>query len=155
MEHQNSAGVCNGATRAKQKCSTENAEPYEGCTNKPGNVQDAWSVIVTSVSGLHAHKGKPSMRWPTCSKAISRLFPRPYPNLLTSKFRGNKKELRLVQRGSLQARTHKASVLGSTPLNALLFFRTTNFYHKGRVCVVQFSICRARRALVLLLYGEV
>ena len=26
---------------------SENAEPNEGCTNKPGNVRDAWSVIVT------------------------------------------------------------------------------------------------------------
>ena len=27
--------VCNGTTKAKQKRSTENAEPHVGCTNKP------------------------------------------------------------------------------------------------------------------------
>ena len=80
------AYVCNGITRAKRKRWTENAEPNKGFTNKPG--KGAWSVIVTNVSSLHAHEGKPSMRWPTSSKAISRLFPRPYPNLFTSKFQG-------------------------------------------------------------------
>ena len=37
---------------------TEDAEPNEGCTNEPGNVQDAWGVIVTLLLGLHAHDGK-------------------------------------------------------------------------------------------------
>ena len=61
--------MCNGTTKAKQKRLTENAEPHVGCTNKPGIVRGTWSVIVTIVSGLHAHKGKP-----TTPKAISGLF---------------------------------------------------------------------------------
>ena len=31
----------------EQARSTDNAEPTEGCTNEPGRVRDAWSVIVT------------------------------------------------------------------------------------------------------------
>ena len=62
-------GVCNGTTKAKQKRSTENAEPHVGCTNKPGSVRGEWSVIVTTVLGIHAHEGKP-----TTPKAVFRLF---------------------------------------------------------------------------------
>ena len=48
--------MCNGTTKAKQKRSTENAEPRVGCTNKPGDERGEWSAIGTSALGLYAHK---------------------------------------------------------------------------------------------------
>ena len=52
--------MCNGTTKAKQKRSTENAQPHVGCTNKPGDERGEWSAIETSVLGLYAHEGKPT-----------------------------------------------------------------------------------------------
>ena len=46
----------------EQARSTENAESNEGCTNESGNVRGTWHVIVTKVSGLHAHEGSPPLR---------------------------------------------------------------------------------------------
>ena len=80
--------VCNGTTKAKQKRSTENAEPRVGCTNKPGDVQGEWSAIGTCALGLFAHKAHPLLQ------------------------RGG--GARTTIRGSLFTSTPKASVFGST-----------------------------------------
>ena len=53
---------CNGTTKAKQKRSTENAEPHVGCTNKPGDVQGEWSAIGTCALGLFAHTAHPPLQ---------------------------------------------------------------------------------------------
>ena len=42
----------------EQARSTEDAEPNEGCTNEPGDVQEAWEVIVTLLLGWQAQDGK-------------------------------------------------------------------------------------------------
>ena len=80
--------VCNSTTKAKQKRSTENAEPRVGCTNKPGDVQGEWSAIGTCALGLFAHKAHPLLQ------------------------RGG--GARTTIRGSLFTSTPKASVFGST-----------------------------------------
>ena len=54
--------MCNGTTKAKQKRSTENAEPHVGCTNKPGDERGEWSAIETSALGLYAHKANPPLQ---------------------------------------------------------------------------------------------
>ena len=50
--------VCNSTTKAKQKRSTENAEPHVICTNKPGNVRMEDGVLLRGMSqatkGTHA-----------------------------------------------------------------------------------------------------
>ena len=80
--------MCNGTTKAKQKRSTENAEPRVGCTNKPGDVHGEWSAIGTCALGLFAHKAHPLLQ------------------------RGG--GARTTIRGSLFTSTPKASVFGST-----------------------------------------